>query len=349
MNSEYIVFLQRNQPWLLNLYNTWLTHETYAVWMDAKRTLQRIAQYARITLDEMIEFTVPATPPDITYEWGAQTFRLALETGLRASLRDKHGRRHETLPDKPRRLPAAEAQAIRTAWQIEQAKLISLQLVQAIGLEQALIEQRRWSTETFREKYWQHPIMGYQAQTLVWGTFDEQDQLLAAFHITADLTLETNDYASITLPDDAIIGIVHPLYIAADERRVWRQVFYDDQLIQPFQQLDRPIWTLDKLERTPLGEIIVPLNESLGERESSYRRWHQQMIASARHTQGFHYQFRRVALEVILRFEYTDNGTAAYVSFQRMADGQPLDPGEVTPALISETLYAFFTYENHVL
>ena len=50
------------------------------------------------------------------------------------------------------------------------------------------------------------------------------------------------------LADDAVIGLIHPIELTEQERSVWSEQLADYEIIQPFPQLSRAIFTISKAE-----------------------------------------------------------------------------------------------------
>ncbi|CAA9425712.1 MAG: hypothetical protein AVDCRST_MAG66-2944 [uncultured Pseudonocardia sp.] len=54
-----------------------------------------------------------------------------------------------------------------------------------------------------------------------------------------DLTLAGCDDEPVTVPDDAVVGVAHPLHLDGATLRAWSGVLSDYELLQPFDQLAR--------------------------------------------------------------------------------------------------------------
>jgi predicted DNA-binding WGR domain protein len=68
-----------------------------------------------------------------------------------------------------------------------------------------------------------------------------------AFRVAEDRTLSTVDDETTTVPDDAVIGVAHPLHLGED-LAAWAEVFADYEILQPFAQLGRPVFILTEAE-----------------------------------------------------------------------------------------------------
>ncbi len=90
--------------------------------------------------------------------------------------------------------------------------------------------------------------MTHLVQKLIWGTFDKKGKRLSLFRIT-----EERDYAdakdnATSLGKAAEIGLVHPLELKEAERSAWGEVLSDYEIISPFPQLGREVYSLEKGE-----------------------------------------------------------------------------------------------------
>src|SRR6185503_7071360 len=102
---------------------------------------------------------------------------------------------------------------------------------------------RRWSAAEFRTLFAEHPLLWHVVRRLVWITEDGLGFRLAEDRTCADV----NDDV-VELPEDAVVGIAHPLDLA-DALDRWAEVFADYEILQPFPQLGRPVHALSEDER----------------------------------------------------------------------------------------------------
>lgn len=108
-------------------------------------------------------------------------------------------------------------------------------------LENALRLARRWTRAEFQSLFVDHPLTHNVTRRLVWGVYaaNEPRRLLAAFRIAAEGEFCDGQDEPITLPEDALFGIVHPLEMDDLTRAAFEQLFADYQLLPPFRQLTR--------------------------------------------------------------------------------------------------------------
>jgi hypothetical protein len=90
--------------------------------------------------------------------------------------------------------------------------------------------------------------MTHLARQLLWGAFDAGGNRIATFRVT-----EERDYAdagdnALSLSKAASVGVLHPLEMSDDERARWGEVLSDYEIVSPFPQLGRAVYSLTPAE-----------------------------------------------------------------------------------------------------
>src|SRR5690606_28161400 len=111
-------------------------------------------------------------------------------------------------------------------------------------LENAMISERRWSPERFRERILGPSLAAARASRLVWGAWKD-GAVVEACRVGEDRTLATSDDTPFE-PDGAEAGVVHPLHLDEARRARWRNVLRDYEVIQPFEQIERATYPRDR-------------------------------------------------------------------------------------------------------
>lgn len=103
-------------------------------------------------------------------------------------------------------------------------------------LETALRTTRRWSLADFHSLFVNHPFTRLVTQRLIWGVYpaNEPRRLLNAFRVAAEGEFCNAQDESIDLPADALIGIAHPLEMAAEMRSEFAQLLPITKLCRLF-------------------------------------------------------------------------------------------------------------------
>jgi len=89
-----------------------------------------------------------------------------------------------------------------------------------------------------------NPVMFIYATKLLWGIYDGENKLTQCFLCQEDTTIINEQNDEISLSENALIGIVHPLHIDTGSLQTWKQQFFDLSIEPVFPQLERPVYTL---------------------------------------------------------------------------------------------------------
>ncbi len=101
--------------------------------------------------------------------------------------------------------------------------------------------------DAWKQLFVKNPIMHQFAIGLIWGMY-ENGQLNNSFRYMEDGSFNTEDEDEFELPDQGKIGLVHPIELTEKSREVWREQLADYEIVQPFDQLARPIYPMTKEE-----------------------------------------------------------------------------------------------------
>ncbi|MEU1205742.1 DUF4132 domain-containing protein [Nocardia sp. NPDC005825] len=107
-------------------------------------------------------------------------------------------------------------------------------------LEAAMVDGRRWRAAAHRRLVLEDPALGPAARLLVWAVFDARGEVTGAFRVDEEGVPRTVEGEPVELADQALVGVAHPIQLGAT-LAAWRDLFDDNRLRQPFEQLERPI------------------------------------------------------------------------------------------------------------
>ncbi|WP_433591409.1 DUF4132 domain-containing protein [Nocardia sp. CA-145437] len=107
-------------------------------------------------------------------------------------------------------------------------------------LEAAMVDGRRWRAAAHRRLVLEDPALGPAARLLVWAVFDARGAVTGAFRLDEERVLRNLEGAPVELTDQALVGVAHPIQLG-ETLAAWRDLFDDNRLRQPFEQLERPI------------------------------------------------------------------------------------------------------------
>lgn len=186
-------------------------------------------------------------------DFGERVFAVKLDQNVGLVIQDTDSlKTYKTLP-KPRKNESA-GDAPKKVKELKQRLSATVKSLSA-RLEGGMISGRPWSAPAFRQLFLGHPIITRFASRLVFRATSGASTLLFT---TSDEGLVDTEWEAVTLPDDAVVKLVHRMEMSDDELARWSQFFSDNEVIQPFRQLDRPVFTREEHplpESGPLGTV----------------------------------------------------------------------------------------------
>lgn len=235
---------------LLQLYHISQRAKSRPLRDSAERCLQEIAEARDLSEEQLQDRLTPTLglddPGALTFDFGTRSFSVRFAENLQPVIYDQQGARQKSLP----RLRADDDQtkAAEALLRLKGLKKDAARVAKRLlpHLENALRLARRWTLAEFQSLFVDHPLTNNVTRRLVWGVYaaNEPRRLLAAFRIAAEGEFCDGQDEPITLPEDALFGIVHPLEMDDLTRASFEQLFADYQLLPPFRQLSRHILLL---------------------------------------------------------------------------------------------------------
>jgi hypothetical protein len=148
---------------------------------------------------------------------------------------------------------------------------------QSSRLEQYLVIQRRWSVEKWQAFFLTNPVMFVYAVRLIWGVFDEKNQLISVFSCQEDQSLTDENGDEIDFLELKIakntqntegslwesnidnqssidnkklsIGMVHSIDLDVETIDFWKNDLLDKGIEPIFPQLNRPVVLLREMDK----------------------------------------------------------------------------------------------------
>lgn len=198
----------------------------------ARLKLEEIALRRGLTTDELADRLVPS----LDAEEPLAGMRIVFDEHLRPSLLSPDGK---LVKEPPR--PAGPAETKR--WSALKKDVKALAQSQILRLELAMSRERLWPAATWRVCLLEHPILVYLVRRLIWGAY-HQGRLVETFRVAEDSTLANVSDDPFSLPEDAVVGLPHPLELEPAVRDAWARVLGDYAILQPFPQLGRAVFRL---------------------------------------------------------------------------------------------------------
>lgn len=246
----------------------------------ARERIAAIAEARGLTTEELADRLVPDLGLDengtMVLDFGPRKFTVGFDEQLKPFVRDDSGKRIKDLP-KPGKDDNAELSAQATdAYKALKKDARTLASQQIRRFERAMADRRRWSVSEFRLFLVEHPLLRHLTQRVLWSTYQE-GKPVACFRVAEDLSFADKEDSAWSLPDDARVGIAHPLEIDASTAAAFGQVFADYEILQPFRQLGRETYALtaDEQSKAELDRFKgkkVPTGSVYGLENKGWRR-----------------------------------------------------------------------------
>ncbi|MDN3240300.1 DUF4132 domain-containing protein [Glycomyces tritici] len=210
----------------------------------ATEQIQVIAERLELTLDQLGDRLVPdfgLGDDSLVLDYGPRSFTIKFDEALKPYVLDDQGKRKASAPKPNAKDDPELAQPAYERFAALRRDLKATAAEQVKRLEAAM-GSRTWSRAEFQEFLVDHPLMWHLSSRLVWQAGD------TAFRLAEDRTLADVEDEPFELPDDAVVRLAHPLTLG-DEVEAWASVFADYEILQPFDQLARPVFELAEEDR----------------------------------------------------------------------------------------------------
>ncbi|MEV6065992.1 DUF4132 domain-containing protein [Nocardia sp. NPDC052001] len=220
--------------------------KTARVREGALERITDIADRMGLTPDQLADRLVPdlGLRADGTAEldFGPRRFVIGFDEQLRPTLTTSDGKTIKTLPKAGAKDNAELAEQAHKTFRGMKKDARALAADQLARLERAMVTRRRFSVTELRELFIAHPLRWHITRRIVWGVYMD-DALVSTFRIAEDRSFADHADDALTLAEDAVLGVAHPLEFP-DRIGSWAEIFADYELLQPFPQLARELFTV---------------------------------------------------------------------------------------------------------
>lgn len=182
------------------------------------------------------------------FDYGKRQFKVVLASDLSLEVYDGNGKALKSIPAPGKNDDQELAKESNEAWKLLKKQLKTVVGNQKIRLEQAMRIQRRWEKEKWCELFVKNPVMHQFATGLVWGVYAEE-ALKDTFRYMEDGTFNTAEEEEYELPENAVIGLVHPIELSEEALAAWKEQMSDYEIVQPIEQLERPVYRVTEEEK----------------------------------------------------------------------------------------------------
>ena len=215
----------------------------------AQEKIAEVASGLGLTGEQLSDRLVPDLDLDLdgttVIDYGPRRFTVGFDEQLRPYVLDADGKRRKDLPavgvkDDPELAPGEKK---RFATLKKDVRTIAADQIQR--LEAAMVAQRSWSVSEFQELFVRHPLTQHLVRRLVW--LAEAEGTTTAFRVAEDRTFADVGDDELVLAEGARVRLAHPLLLAGQVDG-WAEVFADYEILQPFPQLGRAVFTPTEAE-----------------------------------------------------------------------------------------------------
>jgi hypothetical protein len=241
----------------------------------AQEKIEEVAAGMGLTAEELGDRLVPDFGLDdattMTVDYGSRRFTIGFDEQLKPFVLDESGKRLKALPKPGAKDDGEAAPAEHKRFGQLKKDVRTIAGDQVVRLERAMVLERRWPAAQFRTLLVGHPLLRHLVRRLVWVTDAGR-----SFRVAEDGTFADVRDDTFPLPDDAVVGVAHPLHLG-DAVAPWAEVFSDYEILQPFRQLGRPVhrFTESELSSRVLGRyqgVQVDVGRLLGLTKGEWER-----------------------------------------------------------------------------
>lgn len=248
----------------------------HALKEEAGRQITAIARSMGLNREQLADRLVPEFGLDeaLVIDYGPRRFTVEFDERLQPFVVDEDGKPRKALPKPGAKDDAALAEPGYRRFTALKQELRQVAADQVSRLEAAMVNGRNWNVDEFDRFFVRHALTGRLARRLVW--LYEQDDQRFAFRIAEDGTFSDVEDDEVRLEAGGRVRLAHPVLLGAEAAAAWQGVLEDYEILQPFDQLGRPVmaFTEDELATGRLKrfeDATVEVGRILG---MSSRGWH---------------------------------------------------------------------------
>lgn len=235
---------------LMNVDNMSRKFRNKQVRSAAAEALSTAAETLGITTEELADRIVPDLGFDEklcrVFDYGKRQFSVYLKPSLELEI--YAGEKQVKALPKPGASDDRDiAEAAYSEFKEMKKQLKNVIAAQKSRLEYVMMCDRKWTAESWRTLFVGNAVMHCFAVGLIWGVY-ENGTLKDTFRYMDDGSFTNADSEEYKLPEDAQIGLVHPLELTEEMIRGWKEQLSDFDLTQPFDQLGRQVFRPEKAE-----------------------------------------------------------------------------------------------------
>ncbi len=228
----------------------------------AARFIDQVAQQRGLEREELADRLAPTLDLDEedaeVLDFGPRQFTIKFDEALAPFVVDASNKRLKRLPKANASDDPVLAKEAHKRFKSLKKEARASAALHTLRFEMIMASQRAIPAEVFLKFFAKHPWMTHLTQRLVWVTNPGQDvSAQRTFRVSVEQSLVDIEDEDLALDGVDFVSIAHPISLSDEALDAWRTLFADYEIIQPFEQLDREVFSLTDAERQAI-EIDPP-------------------------------------------------------------------------------------------
>lgn len=208
---------------------------------NANDALDKVAELLGITKEELADRIVPDMGFDDkmcrVFDYGKRQFNVYLTPTLEIEIYNGD-KKVKNMPKVGVNDDKEIAEKSYNDFKVMKKQIKTVVENQKQRLEYVLMCDRKWTCENWKNLFVKNPVMHCFAIGLIWGIYDNSG-LIESFRYMDDGSFTNINEDEFELPENASIGLVHPIELSDEQKASWAEQLSDYEIIQPFNQLGR--------------------------------------------------------------------------------------------------------------
>lgn len=217
----------------------------------ALEKMEEIAQSRGLTADELADRLVPDVGLDDTgtleLDLGDRVLTVGFDEHLAPFLREPDGSRLTAFPKASKQGDPAKYKEAKARFAQLQKDVKEVAKHVLSRMENAMASGRGWPADVAESCFFTHPLMRHLAGRVAWTAWVD-GAAVGSFRIAEDGSPSTPSDDAFVVPPKAKVTLLHPVRASKEEVAELGDRFADYELVQPFEQLTRPVFALAKGE-----------------------------------------------------------------------------------------------------
>lgn len=321
------------------------------------QAINTLARNRNLSVDDLKDRAAPDCGLDENgsriFDYGSRQFTVVIDNNLVPMIRDNKGKIRKNLPKPGKNDNITLAEPAHESWKFIKKQVRQTIKTQTPRLEQSMIYERRWSYIDFEMLFLKHPIMRHFAKQIIWGSFVDKS-LVCSFRMGEDGRFLDCYDQQITVNQNGIIGIVHPIYLDQGSVQRWQDVLLDFEIIQLFRQMNRQVFHLDanmlKDEQIDVRQFSDQQMHVLGVRSTMFKAGYQEYPRYGEYGKTF----RQYDITALIRLQSVNHQASHFEAAQQISSlkfavgkiperygerYETINAKDIPPLVLSEAIY----------